>query len=153
MDVAQDFVVSTVLEGPAQRAGIPQILEGDRPVPGEPEVEEHKILSDYWSCRATEIKRERIFNGTEIMEFENEVLREQLLRTPDNPTDANLGETKLMSGGVDGHNPGNLEIPLQLGCREWGYETTRGCVDVNRNGYPGLFLVLVQKFGHLLTGS
>ena len=96
MDIAQDFIVSTVLEGPAQRASIPQILEGDRPVPGEPKVDEHEVLSDYWSCGTTEIKGERIFNGTEVMKFENEILREELLRTPDNPTNANLGETKLI---------------------------------------------------------
>lgn len=56
MDVAQDFVVPTVLEGSAQRAGVRQILEGNFPVPSEPKVEEHEVLSDYRSSRTTEVE-------------------------------------------------------------------------------------------------
>jgi hypothetical protein len=59
-------------------------------------VDEHEVLSEYRSSRATEVERERIFDRAEIMEFENEILREEILRTPDDPTDANLRETKLI---------------------------------------------------------
>ena len=58
MDVAQDFVVSTILEGSAQRTSILQILKGDCPVPSKPKVEEHEVLSEYLSGRATEVERE-----------------------------------------------------------------------------------------------
>lgn len=58
MDVAQDFVVSTILKGSAQRTSVLQILKGYCPVPSKPKVEEHEILSDYRSSRATEVERE-----------------------------------------------------------------------------------------------
>lgn len=96
MDVTQNLVVSTIVESSAQRASVLQVLEGDRPVPCKPKVEEHEVLSDYRSSRATKVERERIFNGAEIMEFENKVLREEILRAPDDPTDANLSKTKLI---------------------------------------------------------
>ena len=96
MDIAQDFVVSAVLKGSAQCATVLQILEGDRPVPREPKVEEHEVLSDYRSSRAAEVQGERIFDRTEIMEFENEILGEETLRTPDYPADANLDKAVLI---------------------------------------------------------
>lgn len=96
MDIAQDFVVFAILKGPAQCAGILKVLEDDCPVSSESEVEEHEVLSDNWSCRATEVEGERVFNRAEIMEFENEILWEEALRTPDNPTDANLRKTELV---------------------------------------------------------
>ena len=96
MDVAQDFVVSTILEGSAQRTSVLQILEGDCPVPSEPKMDEHKILGEYRSGRTTEVERERILDGTEIMEFENEIFREEVFRTPDDPTNANWRKTELI---------------------------------------------------------
>jgi len=71
-------------------------LEGDSPIPSKPKVEEHEVLNEYLSSRATEVERERIFNRPEIMEFENEILREEVLRAPDDPTDANRSETKFI---------------------------------------------------------
>ena len=59
-------------------------------------MEEHEVLGDYWSSGATEVEGERIFNGTEVMKFEYEILRKVSLRTPDDPTDANGTETKLV---------------------------------------------------------
>lgn len=130
MDIAQDFVVSTILKGPAQCASVLQILEGDCPVPGEPKVEEQEVLGDDWSSRATEVERERIFNRTKIMEFENEILWKEALRTPYDPTDANLRKTELVCsiilsirlvqlngrkhtpGSINGGDSGNLEIPF-----------------------------------------
>lgn len=151
MDIAQDFVVSAVLKGPAQCAGILEVLEADCPVSSESEVEEQEVLSDDWSCRATEVEGERVFDRAEIMEFENEILWEETLRTPDNPTDANLSKAELVCntilsihlaqlndrkptpGGINGDNPGNLEIPYELGSYKRGNKTTRGRVDM----YPG----------------
>jgi len=77
MDIAQDFVISAILEGSAQRTSVLQILEGDRPVPSEPKVEEHEILSEYRGGGTTEVERERVLDGTKIMEFKNEILREE----------------------------------------------------------------------------
>jgi hypothetical protein len=129
VDLAQDFIVSTLLEGSAQCASILQILEGDCPVPCKPEVEEHEVLSDDRRSGATEVEGERVFNGTKIMELEDEILREEVLRAPDNPTDANRGKSEFVCsiiltihlarlsdwkptpGSVDGNNPVNLEIP------------------------------------------
>jgi len=96
MDLAQYFVVATILKGSAQRTSVLQILESDCPVPSKPKVEEQKVLSDYLGSGATEIERKRIFDGAKIMEFKNEVLREETLRTPDHPADANWSETKLI---------------------------------------------------------
>jgi len=111
MDVTQDLIISTILQSSAQCAGVLQVLEGDSPISGKPKVEEHEVLSDDGGSRTTEVERERKFNGTEIMDFENEIFWEEMLGTPDDPTDTNLGQTKFMSGRIDGHNSGNLEIP------------------------------------------
>jgi len=86
-------------------------LKGDCPVPSKPEVEEHKVLGDYWGGGTTEVERERVFNRSKIMEFENKILREEILRTPDNPTYADRDTTKLMPGCIDRHNPRDFEIP------------------------------------------
>jgi hypothetical protein len=96
MYIAQDFVVSTILKSSAQRASVFQILEGDCPIPSESKVEEHEVLGDDRSGRTTEVEGERIFNRTEVMEFENEILRKVALRTPDDPTDADRSKTKLV---------------------------------------------------------
>ena len=96
MDIAQDFVVSTILEGSAQRTSVLQILEGDRPVPSKPKVDEHEILGEYRSGGTTEVERERILDRTEIMELKDEILREEMFRTPDDPTDANLRKAELI---------------------------------------------------------
>lgn len=111
MNVAQDFEVSAVLEGPAQCASVLQVLEGNCPVPSEPKMEEYEILSDDRSSRATEVEGEGVFNRTEVMEFENKVLWEEIFRTPDNPTHTDLRKTKLVPRGIDGHNSLDLEIP------------------------------------------
>ena len=58
MDIAQDFIISTILEGSAQCTGVLQILKGDLPVPRKPKMEEHEVLGEYWSSRATEVERE-----------------------------------------------------------------------------------------------
>ena len=96
MDLAQDFVVSTIFKGPAQHAGILQILEGDRPVSSKPKVEEQEILSNNRRSRATKVEGERIFNRAKIMEFEDEILWEEALRTPDNPTDTDRTKAELV---------------------------------------------------------
>jgi len=131
MNIAQDFVVSAVLKSPAQCASIRQILKGDCSVSSEPKVEEHEVLSNDWSSRATEVEGERIFNRAKIVEFENEILWEEFLRTPDDPTNANLSKAELVPGGIDRDNSGDLEIPYQLGGCERGDETTRGRVDMD----------------------
>ena len=59
-------------------------------------MEEHEVLGDYWGSWATEVERERIFDRTEIMKFENEILWEEALRTPNDPTDADLREAILI---------------------------------------------------------
>ena len=71
MDIAQDFIVSTILEGSAQRTSVLQILEGDRSVPSEPKVDEQEILGEYRSGGTTEVEGERILDGTEIVELKN----------------------------------------------------------------------------------
>ena len=59
-------------------------------------MEEQEVLGDDRSSGTTEVEGEGIFNRTEIMELENEILREEALRTPDDPTDANWRKTKLV---------------------------------------------------------
>ena len=110
MNIAEDFEVSTVLEGPAQCTSVLQILEGDCSVPSEPKVEEHEILSDDRSSWTTEVEGEGIFNRTEVMEFENKVLWEETFRTPDDPTHADLRKTKFVCSGMLSIYPGGLNI-------------------------------------------
>ena len=59
-------------------------------------MEEQEVLGDDRSSGSTEVEGERILDGAEIMEFENEILRKVTLRTPDDPADADRGKTELI---------------------------------------------------------
>ena len=57
-----------------------------------------------------------------------------------------------MTGGVDGNNSWNLEVPLKLGCCERSDECTRGAVNMDRHAVSGLGFILIKEIAHLLHG-
>lgn len=48
------------------------------------------------------------------MKLEDEVLRKVFLRPPYNPANTDICETELVTGGVDGDDAGDPEIPQKL---------------------------------------
>jgi hypothetical protein len=51
-----------------------------------------EILCDDRGGGTREVEREAVFDGAEVMEFEDEVLREVGFVAPDDPADADVGE-------------------------------------------------------------
>lgn len=55
-----------------------------------------EVLSNDRSSTARESERKCEFDGTEIVQLKHEILREVGLVTPDDPTDPNIAQAKLM---------------------------------------------------------
>ena len=152
VNVAQHHEESTLLESTAEETRIFQVLEGNAAVPLESQVHEVEVLSDDRVRRAGEVQRERVLDGAEVVELEDEVLREVLLGPPDDPSYADIGQSELVARGVNGNDARNAEVPLQLGGGEGSDETAGSAVDVDRNGVASLLFILVQEVGHLFDG-
>lgn len=84
------------------------------------------------------------------MQLEDQILRKELLRPPDNPTNTDVGETKFVAGRVDGNYAGDFEIPFKFRSSEGSDEPSGGTVDVNWDRVAGTSLKFVEQFGHLL---
>jgi hypothetical protein len=90
-------------------------------------------------------------SGEELtVKLEDEVLGQMRFVAPDNPSDAAVRKSELVTGGVDGHHTRELEIPEQLRVREGSDEAARSAVNVDRYTVARARLVLVQEVGHLL---
>lgn len=53
-------------------------------------MDEVKVLRDDRRGGSTEVERERVFDGAQIMQLKDEVFREVLFIPPDHPTDTNV---------------------------------------------------------------
>lgn len=60
-------------------------------------MQEVEILSDDGMCGPGEVQREGVLNGAEVVQLEDEVLREVFWGTPDDPADSDVRKTKLMA--------------------------------------------------------
>jgi hypothetical protein len=60
-----------------------------------------KVLRENRRRRTRKVEREGIFDGTKIMELEDEVLGEMGLITPDNPADTDVGEAEFVATRYD----------------------------------------------------
>lgn len=152
MDVAQDGEEAALLQRTAQKPGVLKVRERDIAVALEPKVHEVEVLRDDRVRGARKVERERVLDRAEVVQLEDEVLREELLRAPDDPADTDVRETELVPGGVDRDHARDAEVPLKFGVGE-GRDEAAGCaVDVNGHGVAGARLVLVEEVGHLFDG-
>lgn len=71
------------------------------------------------------------------MKLEDEILWKEFLRPPYNPADTDIRETELVTGGVDGDDTGNPEVPQKLWVSKRRNECARrsiDCVTTSVNG-------------------
>lgn len=100
------------------------------------------------------------------MKLKDEVFWKVFLRPPYNPADTDIGETKLVTRGVDGDDAGNPEVPEKLCVSKWRNECTRRSIDcvatsvkgnydtagnrtMDRDRVTTLSLVFVEEVCHL----
>jgi hypothetical protein len=112
---------------------------------------EVEVLRNDRRGRAREVERERVLDRAEIVQLEDEVLREVGLVAPDNPADATVRKSELVTGRVDRHDARELEVPQELRVRERRDEAARRAVDVDRDGVTSTGLELVQELSGLLV--
>ena len=152
MDVAQHLEETAVLQCTTEQTRVLEVILGNRAVALESQVHEIEILRDDWMRRAGEVERERILDGAEVVQLEDEVLREELGGTPDDPTDTDVRKTELVTGGIDRHNARDLEVPEVVRGREWRDETSRRAINVDWDGVSRTGLVLVEQVRDLIYG-
>ena len=150
VDIAKDFEEPAVFQRPTKKTGVLEVVQSNRPVALESEMQEVEVLGDDRVCRAREIERERIFDGAEVVQLEDEVAGKEVLGTPDDPADTDICQSEFVTGGIDRDYARDLEIPLVLRGGEGSDEPSRRGVDVDRDGYTGLGFVFVEKVRHLL---
>ena len=104
------------------------------------------------------------------MKLKDEVLWKVFLGSPNDPADTDIGETKLVPGGIDRDDAGNFEVPEKLWLSKWSNKCARRSVDcmasrvresqaikggertMDRDRMTCLFLVFVEKVGHFFDG-
>lgn len=145
MDVAEDLEQAAVLQRPAQQPRVLQIVIRDGLVSLKAEMHEVEVLCDDRVGGAREVQRERVLDRAEVVQLEDQVLGQVLLRPPDDPSDTDVRESKLVSGRVDRHDAGDLEVPQVLRRRERRDERARRAVDVDRHRVARALLVLVEQ--------
>lgn len=152
VDVTEDLEEAALLERAREQAGVLHVVERDGAVALEAEVQEVEVLRDDRVRWTREVERERVLDRAEVVQLEDEVLREVLLGAPDDPANTDVGKTELVTGGVDRDNTGDTEVPLELGGGEGSDEASRSTVDVDGDGVTGAGLVLIEESRHLLHG-
>ena len=91
MYIAQNRVISGAFQSATQEASILQVIQRHRTVPLEPQMEKVEVLGNDRSCRSREVEGEGVFDGSEVVQFENELFRKMCFVPPYNPPYANVG--------------------------------------------------------------
>lgn len=76
-----------------QKVGNLSEIRHDRPVPGLSEPEELVVLSDDLHGRFREVEREGDLRGAEVVDCEEDFVREEGFGAPEGPSDTGVGET------------------------------------------------------------
>ena len=103
------------------------------PVAVEAETQQRVVLRDDLRPRAREVQRERRHVAAEVVDVEDEILRQRRAVAPDGPADARVDEPVLVARGVDRRHAGDAEVPFEIGIDERGDESAGGRVDVDRH--------------------
>ena len=111
------------------------------------QADEVVVLGDDLPGRPREVDLEDGHVASEIRDVEDQVVGEEGGVSPDDPADAERGETELVSGGRDGVDPLDAEVPHELWCAERGDEATRGGIDVDGDVETGPSFQVVEGGG------
>src|SRR5215211_2699178 len=111
-----------LLDLPRQPRGDVAGVSLDVPVALEAEPQEVVVLRDHLGARPREVERERRHVVAEVVDPEDQVLRQSLAVTPDDPAHAGVDEPVLVPGGVDRDDARQAEVPDEIGVDERGDE-------------------------------
>ena len=114
------------------------------PVAVATEAQEVVVLRDDLAARPGEVERERRHLAAEVVDAEDQIGRQRGPVAPDRPADARVDEPELVPGGVDRGDPGEAEVPRQLGVAEGRDHATGGPVDVHGDVEARALLEVVE---------
>jgi hypothetical protein len=101
-------------------------------------ADELVVLRDDLAGALGEVERERGLVGAEVVDVEDEFLRQVLLAAPDAPADAGVDEAVLVAADVDALDQRQAEVPLQVRVQEGRDEAAARRVHVDGRLPPGL---------------
>lgn len=114
MHITENGVVTALLKRTRKETRILHVSEGNTPEALEAKMNEVEVLRDDGRSRAREVEGEAVFDGTEVVQFEDQVLREMGLVPPDDPANADVGKTELVARRVDGDDTRQAEVPWKF---------------------------------------
>jgi hypothetical protein len=97
MNIAQNIKISAFFQRPTQQPRILEIIKGDPAVAFEAQVQQVEILCDDGCSGTRKVKRERVFDGSQIVELEDKVLGEMGFVAPDDPSNTDVYKTELVA--------------------------------------------------------
>lgn len=84
------------------------------------------VLCNNLRAGTRKVESECFLSTTQIVEFENEVLREIALVSPDDPAKAWIHQTEFVTGCVDGLDAWEQKVPLvRFSFQEWLNKASR----------------------------
>lgn len=101
-----------MLKGPTQQPSVREHVLHDVTVSGESQMNEIEVLSDDLCARSGKVQRVRLLSAAQVVELENEMLRQIALVSPDNPSHSCVDQPEFVTTGVDRFNAGQFEVPL-----------------------------------------
>ncbi len=122
-----------LLEFPGQRDGRLEHRPNDFAVAVEAEAQEGEVLQDHRGRGPGEVQRVVRHVAAEVVDVEDQLLRNVRGVAEDNSSHARVDEPELVIGDVDRAHRGEPEVPFLLGPRERRDEAPRGRVDVQRH--------------------
>src|SRR5258707_15604420 len=97
VDIAEYRIASGFFQGTAKNPSIFHVGQTNLTISFVSKIEEIEILSDDRSCRSRKIQRKRVFNRTKVVKLENQLFGKIVFISPDRPSDADIGQAKLMA--------------------------------------------------------
>ena len=111
------------------------------------ETEEVVVLRDNLSAWSREIQGEGWHVATEIIDVEDQILRQIGLLSPDHPPRSERRQAEFVTRSIDRLDPRETEVPHQIRRAEWSEESAAGRVDVDGNIQAGASLQIVECGG------
>ena len=118
-------------------------------IPVESQTQEHVVLQQYLCARTGEVQCESRHFAAEITHLENKAFRQVSGFAPYDPSQTGVDQTVLMTGGADGVDALDAEVPCEVRLDEWCDHTSRSAVHMDAHIKSGALLDAVQCFADL----
>ena len=97
MDVTENCVVASLLQGTAEQSRILEIRQPNGAITLETKMNEVEVLGDDRRRRSREIEGEGILHRSKVMKLEDQIFGKVGLVTPDDPSNSDIAQSELMS--------------------------------------------------------